>query len=151
MISGNNNKIRVGDRVYMIDANLYIEDDKNEININNRTSICGRTHLACTEGKKIMIGEHCMFSSDVVLRTGDSHSIIDLKGNRINDAKDVIIGDHVWIGNKTIITKGSKISANSIVATGAVVTRTFEDMNIILGGNPAHIIKENINWLQERV
>lgn len=51
-ISGNNNKILLGDRVYMKDADLYIEDDGNEIVVNYRTSICGKTHLACTEGKK---------------------------------------------------------------------------------------------------
>lgn len=150
-ILGNNNLIKLGNRVYLKDADLYIEDSGNEIIINYRTSICGKTHLACTEGKKIIIGEHCMFSSDVVLRTGDSHSIVDLDGKRINHAKDVIVGDHVWVGNKTILTKGSRVSDNSIVATGAIVTKVFEKSNVILAGSPAEIIKEDINWLEERI
>ncbi|MBP2659028.1 MAG: hypothetical protein H6Q69_2060 [Firmicutes bacterium] len=39
-----------------------------------------------------------MFSHDVHIRNGDSHSIIDLQTKkRINFSKDIIIGDHVWI------------------------------------------------------
>lgn len=150
-IMGNDNRIHLGDRVYLKDVEFWIEDNHNEILINNRTDICGKTHLACTEGRKIIIGARCLFSNDIVIRTGDSHSIVDLKGNRINYAQDVVIEDHVWVGHKAMLTKGSRMSTNSIVAAGAVVTRSFEKTNVVVGGNPAQIIRENINWLNERI
>jgi acetyltransferase-like isoleucine patch superfamily enzyme len=150
-IFGNNNSIFLGSKVILSDANLYIEDNNNTIDIGNNTTIHGKTHLACIEGCRISIGTDCMFSTDVVFRTGDSHSIIDDTGNRINKSKDIVIGNHVWFGNKTTILKGAIIRDNSIVATGSIVTNTFSKSNIILAGIPARVVKENINWLRERI
>ena len=73
-----------------------------------------------------------MFSTDVVIRTGDSYSIIDDTGKRINPALPVTIGNHVWVGNKVTICKGSTIPDNCIVGTSCDVTK--------------RIIKQNVNW-----
>ena len=35
-------------------------------------------HIASTEGEKIVIGNDCMFSNDIEIRNGDSHTIIDI-------------------------------------------------------------------------
>jgi len=150
-IHGDNNKISIGNKAYLNDAEFHIEDNDNEICIGDNTTVFGKTHFACIESKKIRIGNDCMFSSDVVFRTGDSHSIIDNAGKRINESKDIIIGDHVWFGNKTIVTKGVSIADNSIVGTGAVVTKLFLQSGIAIAGNPARIIKENVNWVRERI
>ncbi|MEI8198952.1 MAG: acyltransferase [Eubacteriales bacterium] len=150
-IYGNNNRIIIGDNVYLKDAEFHIEDDYNEINIGNKTTIFGKTHFACIEGRKIVVGDDCMFSADVVFRTGDSHSITDNNGNRINASKDIIIGNHVWFGNRTIIIKGVHIADNSIIGTGSVVTKAFFDVGVVLVGNPARIVKRNVNWLRERI
>lgn len=150
-IDGNNNRIVIGDHAYINDTELHIEDDNNEIHIGKKTTVFGKTHFACIEGSKIIVGEDCMFSSDVVLRTGDSHSIIDSMGNRINQSKDIMIGDHVWFGNKTIIIKGVHIANNSIVGTGSLVTKEFSEDGVVIAGNPAEIIKKNVNWLRERI
>jgi acetyltransferase-like isoleucine patch superfamily enzyme len=150
-IQGNNNNIQLGNMVFMTDGELYIEDDNGSFLIGDKTSICGHTHLACIEGKSISIGKNCLFSRDVVFRVGDSHSIIDMEGKRINPSQDIQIGNHVWFGNKTILTKGACIAENSIVATGAIVTKNFTQQNVILAGIPAQIIKENVNWDIKRI
>lgn len=150
-IYGNKNKIIIGSNCYLVDTEIHIEDSNGTIFIDKDTSICGKTHLACIEGKEIKIGKNCLFSSDIVIRTGDSHSIINMGGMRINSSRDVHIGDHVWIGNKVIILKGSVIENDSIVATGSIVTKKFNEKNVILGGNPAKIIKENVKWTGERL
>ncbi len=150
-INGNNNVIKIGAKVSLLSAEFYIEDDNNEIFINDKTSSYGKAHLACIEGCKISIGNDCMFADDITIRTGDSHSIVDTNNQRINPSKDVTIGNHVWLGNKVIITKGVQILDNCIVGTGSVVTKSFDKSGIIIGGNPAKLIKENINWLRERI
>lgn len=150
-ITGDNNKIFIGSRVSAVDCEIHIEDNNNLVWIGMGTHISGRTHLACMEGSKITIGERCLFSSDIVFRTGDSHSILDLQGKRINQSKDIRIEDHVWIGNKTIVTKGAKIAQDSIAATGAIVTEKFDEPNVILGGIPAKVIKRGINWDERRI
>ncbi len=78
-----------------------------------------------------------MLSANITLRTGDSHSVTDLEGNRINPSRNIKIGNRVWVGNSVIMTKGTVVSDNSVVGTGSVVTRRFEDGNIVIAGNPA--------------
>lgn len=149
-IYGNNSNIMLGEKVFVSDGDFYLEDDNNKLEIGNKTTFSGNTHLALTEGKKIIIGENCLFSSNVVFRTGDSHSILNLQQERINYGKDIIIENHVWFTQNVTILKGTKISKDSIVATGSIVTKKFEEENVILGGNPAKVIKQGINWCHER-
>ena len=150
-LNGSNNLVYIYSGCSLKEVDFYIEDNNNEIIINEGTTIHGKTHLACIEGCKIKIGKDCMFSSDVTLRTGDSHSVIDFNGKRINISKDIIIGNHVWFGNKTMVQKGVHIADNSIIGAGSVVTKSFAPSNIVIAGNPAKIIKENINWLRKRI
>ena len=150
-ISGNNNIIKLPEFVTASNAEFYIEDDNNKIICGKHINFAGKIHLACTEGKQIIIGDDCLFSSDIVIRTGDSHSVVDLNGNRINQAKDVKIDNHVWVGHRVLINKGVEIADNSIVGTGAVVTRAFDCASVCIAGNPAKIVKENVSWVNERI
>lgn len=149
-IKGNNNKIIFKTKSYAKFADLVTEDNDNYIELGKNSSLAGKIHLACIEGTKIIIGEDCLFSSEIIFRTGDSHSIIDSAGNRLNFSKDIVIGNHVWIGNRAIITKGVNIADNTIVGTGAIVTRSIERSNCTIAGVPAVIVKENVNWKHER-
>lgn len=151
-ISGDHNKIIIGEWCHLKETEFYIEDNTGNIIIDKKTSICGKTHLACIEGKSINIGEGCLISSDVTVRTGDSHSVLDVyTKKRINSSEDVSVGDFVWLGNQVILLKGVKIGDNSIVGSGSVVTKSFEQANIVVAGNPAKIVKKNINWRSERI
>lgn len=150
-IKGRNNTIIIGQYCGINELEVIIEDDNNTIIIGDKSTIGGLTHLACLEGCSISIGEDCMFSKDITFRTGDSHSIVDLNGSRMNISKDIFIGNHVWIGNKAILLKGSTLKDNSIVATGSVVTKSFDVGNVIIAGSPARIVKENVTWVRERI
>ncbi|MHB1153399.1 MAG: acyltransferase [Eubacteriales bacterium] len=150
-ISGNNNIIEIYDNCCLNTTEFWIEDDSCNIVLNKNITINGTTQLAVMEGKKIIINEDCMFSSDIVLRTGDSHSIVDIYGNRINPSDDIIIGKHCWLGAKTSILKGVKLPPNTIVGLGSIVTKSFSNENTIIAGNPAKVLKEQINWKRERI
>jgi len=150
-IYGNHNRIYLSERVLMKDGEFYIEDDGNSIVIGKDTALCGKVQLSCIEGTGIKIGNDCLFSSEIIFRTGDSHSVVDMEGNRLNQSKDIILEDHVWVGSRVTVLKGVKISANSVIAAGSVVTRKFENINVAIGGNPAKIIKREINWTRERI
>lgn len=54
--------------------------------------------------------------------------------------KPVTIGDNCWIGGNAIINPGVTLGNNVVVASGAVVTKSFGD-NVVIGGNPARILK----------
>lgn len=150
-ILGDNNTIHIGKGCKLTDASLHIEDDGGVITIGDGTIISGKTHLACIEGQTISIGEGCLFSANITLRTGDSHSIIDKDGKRINPSKDITIGTHVWVGNTVIILKGTIIKDNCVVATGSVLTGKEFPSNSIIGGVGGKVLKEKISWCEERI
>ncbi|MFP3154187.1 acyltransferase [Lachnospiraceae bacterium ZAX-1] len=150
-IKGNDNCIELSDKVGIKQGELYIEDHCNRIQIGSGTQLCGTAHLACTEGTSITIGKDCLFSSDITLRTGDSHSILNLDGKRINPAKSINVCDRVWIGNSVIILKNTTILEDSIIGSGSVVTKEFHESNVVIGGNPANILKRDVCWIHKRI
>lgn len=147
IILGDNNKILIEDGVGLKDLTIYMGGNNNLVHIKHRTMIAGRTELAVMEGKKIVVGEDSLFSANITFRAGDSHSVLDSEtGERINPSKDIIVGNHVWVGNTVIVTKGTTIGCNSVVATGSVLTGKEFPENCAIGGNPAKVIKLGINW-----
>ena len=150
-INGNNNVVRIGKWTSFWNSKICVEDDNNEVSIGNHTKILGHTDMSAIEGTKILIGNECGFSTDVIMRTGDSHSILDMEGRRVNASKDIVLEDHVWVGIKVICMKGTYVSRHSIVAAGAVVSGKFMEPNCIVGGVPAKVIKRDIEWTGRRI
>lgn len=148
---GNNNHIIVGESCYFKDVEFWIENDDNSIQIDNKVKFTGKAHLACTEGKRIVFGDDCLVSNEVIFRTGDSHSILDMDGRRINHAKDVIVGNHVWIGNRAILLKGATIPSECVIGTGAIVPSGSYESNSVIAGVPAKVIQSNIAWSYDRI
>ncbi len=150
-VNGNNNVIHLKKKSYLEGGTFFIEDNNCSIIIGENTFI-GQSHIAVTENNSsIIIGDDCMLSSNINIRTGDSHSIIDIeKKSRINYAQNISIGNHCWIGEGAKILKGVILDENVIVATGAIVTSGFPN-NVLIGGNPAKILKENVTWNKNRI
>lgn len=146
MFLGNDNIIDLGKNCIAINASFYTEDNNNTIISGDNTRFAGKIHIAVTESKTCIIGNDCLFSSEIVIRTGDSHSILNEAGIRINQAQDVVIGNHVWVGHRVLITKGVEIPENCVVGTGAIVTKKIDKSGAVIAGVPARIVKENINW-----
>lgn len=93
------------------------------------------------------IGDDCMISEFLRVRGGDGHKIYDNRTKELLQKNPHIeIGNHVWIGQNVTFLKNAKIGANSIIGTFSIVTKVFDRENVILAGNPAKIVKENINW-----
>ena len=148
-IKGINNRVILHEGAYVSGAELYIEDNGCTIEIGPYTYIGHHSHLACTEGCTLKIGGGCMLSSYIQIRTGDSHSITDMDGNRINYGADVTIGNHCWVGEGAKILKGVTLEHDTVVGTGAIVTKSVGP-NVLLSGVPARVVKEGISWDEQR-
>lgn len=108
--------------------------------------------MIVVDGSYLKIGNGCMFSDGIDIRTTDNHSIIDMDTNkRVNYEEDITIGDNVWIGTRVNILKGVSLASGTIVGAGSLVTRNQEKANCIIAGNPAKIIRENVAWKMERI
>ena len=144
--------LEIKDNIRISDVVFWFEDEGGIISISSGTTIEGGSQFASVEGKNVVIGEDCMFSHNVDVRTSDSHSILNVEGNRINPGEDVIIGNHVWIGIRTTILKGVRIADNCVVAACSLVSsKTESKENTIIAGVPAVIVKNNINWDRKRL
>ena len=63
-----------------------------------------------------------------------------------NEKKELIlIGNDVWIGCNTIITRGVKIGDGAVIAAGSVVTKDVEPYTIV-GGVPAKMIRHRFDY-----
>ena len=149
---GNNCKIIIGGNHTIIsNVHFWCQDDNSTIIIGDNFTMEGG-HIAATEGKSIKIGNDCMFSNDIEIRNGDSHSIINLDGNkRINHAEDVCIEDHVWLTAHVKILKGSIIPSNSIIGNSSVVSHKFHEKNAIYAGIPCKLLRQNIDWERNKL
>ncbi len=90
---------------------------------------------------EVRIGKNCLIAPQVGIYTA-THPIDPAErysGKELG--KPITIGDNCWIGGHAVINPGVTLGNNVIVASGSVVTRSFGD-NIIIGGNPAKLIRE---------
>lgn len=151
-VTGNGHRIEIGDGVcFNREATLWLQDDTGSLVVGAGTTF-ETVSLGVTEnGSRIEIGADCMFASDIDVRTGDSHSVLEAgTRRRLNHARSVTIGDHVWIGAHCIILKGVSIAPDCILAAGSVLTKSIEEPGTIAGGNPAKPIKTGITWDRSR-
>lgn len=167
-INGDNNSIDIGENsrlkytqiTIMGDNNHIIAEDGSKLDgpckitlegnstlyIGRNSGIRGVSFVA--KDANITVGRNCMFSYDVIVRNNDSHKVLDQDGNVTNMAQDIVIGDHVWLCERSTILKGVTIGNNSVIAYGAIVTKDCPP-NSIMAGNPARVVKQDINWLNK--
>lgn len=151
-IHGNGHTLKIGSRSVWDEWGwIRIEDENNSVLIENDGDFRGCFFSCSDRNTQIHIGEGCLFSNDVVIRTSDSHSILNNFGQRINPGKSVEIANKVWIGNGALVLKGSNIGENCVIGTKAVVSgKTFPEGCIIVG-NPAKVIMEGVGWCKPRL
>ncbi len=91
---------------------------------------------------EIRIGKNCFVAPQVGIYTA-THPInpVERCDRGVEYGKPVTIGDNCWIGGHATINPGVTLGNNVVVASGAVVTKSFGD-NVVIGGNPAKVIKE---------
>lgn len=115
------------------------------MSIGDYTSIPKGSVFYCTEAS-LTIGKKVIFGPRPTIITGDHR--IDVVGKYIMDSNDklpendaaVVIEDDVWIGANVTILKSVTIGRGSVVAAGAVVTKSCPPYSII-GGVPAKLLK----------
>jgi acetyltransferase-like isoleucine patch superfamily enzyme len=151
MMFGSGHRLSFGPRSAVRNTTFWFEDKDCTISVGEGFLMFGG-HIAVTEpSSRIDIGSGCLFSMDIDIRNGDSHSICDLAtGDRINYAQDVRIGNRVWLGKGTVVLKGAQIGDDCIVGSCSVVTKSVPN-NSAAAGNPARVIRGKVFWKPERI
>ena len=111
----------------------------------HRTVILERNlHLDRLYAAGIHVDEYCLIASGVTILSHDHCKRIDGQPLLL----DTYIGKRCFIAVNATILPGVHIGDEVIVGAGSVVTRDVPS-NVIVAGNPAKIIRENIS-LNER-
>ncbi len=113
-----------------------------------------------TTNAKLLIKSHFVSGPNLTIITGDHFPIIGRYLDTVSAAdkkkydiegradQDVIIEEDVWCGANVTILKGVTIGRGSIIAAGAVVTRSIPPY-CIAGGVPAKPIKTR--WSDDQI
>ena len=106
----------------------------------------------------IFIGNYTAIADKTVIVDNNNHPIdpefrrkmretphgSDMRQWKHSASSPIIIGENVWIGSNVRICKGVHIGDNAIIAACSVVTKDVP-ANSIAAGNPAKIVKTDIN------
>lgn len=95
--------------------------------------------------KLISFGERCILGWNVTINTSDGHQVT-YNGRKMDGNGTITIGNKVWLAPDCSLTKNVVIPDNCIVTQKAVVTKAFSKPYCMIGGIPAEVIRENINW-----
>jgi acetyltransferase-like isoleucine patch superfamily enzyme len=104
-------------------------------------------------GRNVFVNQNCTFydlggldiADDVMIGPNVSlitsgHPLEPSRRRAFTIAKPIVIERNVWIGAGATIIGGVTVGENSVVAAGSVVTKNVP-ANILVGGNPARVIR----------
>lgn len=162
---GNSNKIIINDNTSLSYSSIVVEGTGNSVVLdgcngcvtiiikgNNCSVSIGKgttmedLYIVCKgPDDAVIIGEDCMFAGCVEIWGSDTHRITDLDNNPINYSLPVKLENHIWVGKHAKILKNTTIGSGAVVGMCSVVTHNVP-ANSVVAGNPAKIIKQNIQW-----
>ncbi len=98
--------------------------------------------------RQVVVGNDNMWSYDCVVMDTDAHELSCAKGG--GRTKRVQFGDHVWMGARNIVLKGTEIPDGAVLGAGQQLRKSYMDYKapVIAGGD---VVRENVNWSRKLV
>lgn len=144
-VRGNGNVVDIGPSPRYGHVRMIVQDHSC-VRIGSNTTI-EQAYLLARDQTSITIGEDCMISFQVDMRTSDAHGIYDLvSGERLNHSQDIEVDNHVWIGQGATLSKGARVGSGAVVGFRAYVQKTDVASNTVVAGAPAREIRSDIIW-----
>lgn len=120
------------------------------VKIGEGTVLYGSHYLMfSTEPWLVTIGNDCHITSGVKFQTHDGGTLV-IK-DEVKDfvvCGDIVVGNNVYIGERTMILPGVHIGDNCIIGCGAVVAKDIP-ANSVAAGVPARVIKSRSEYIEK--
>ena len=130
-------KIGIGTRIHIVQGGV--------LELGDEFAVTGNSFFDVR--KYMRFGRRCLLSYDNLFMDNDGeHKIYNENGVQINNHKEVFIGDHVWIGSRCTILKGTKIPNECVIASNSVVSGELKVKQAVYAGNKAILCKQGIVW-----
>ncbi len=91
----------------------------------------------------VSIGNNVILAQNIVM-SGLNHTYTDIEtpiSLQPVTTSPIVIEDDCWVGANAVLTAGVTIGKHSVVAAGAVVTKSIPPFSVAVG-NPARVIKQ---------
>lgn len=169
--TGSNNILYINDEITLVNSSIDFRGDNSlvylcktaekitvDIKLYNNSTIYFGKNIWINKGVKIVIseqtnlflGNNCMIAPECCIRSADPHIIYDINTKkRINQSKSIFIGDNVWIAQRVMILKNTRIGSGAVIGAMSLVTNKEYKSNTIYGGSPARKIKEGIFFIHD--
>ena len=129
--------LRAAGKKITVESNVFWGDGR-DIELGNHVQVNEDAWIRNVKiGDYVMIGPRTMILNYGHNTDGEGPMIFQ----GIRKYPQTVIENDVWIGAGVIMLPGVTIGTGSIVAAGAVVTKSCEPFSVI-GGNPAKLIKK---------
>lgn len=156
-IFGNNCKINIDENFYVSQTfNILIGQNhpcfgkvnNSILNIGKNVTMEQVEYITYNSNVFCEIKDQCMFAYGISLYNTDAHPVFEKDSRKIiNKVKGIEIGKHSWIGRGVSILKNSIVPDNSIIGMNAVFSGGGKmQPYCAFAGNPARVIKENVDW-----
>jgi acetyltransferase-like isoleucine patch superfamily enzyme len=115
--------------------------DEAHLEVGGETTISFNTTITCM--KHINIAPSVGISWNTNILDGNLHELV-VDGVPLPRFRPVTLNSNAWICCGATIL-GASVGAGAVVGSGSVVTRDVPDQ-VVVAGNPAHVIKKNVEW-----
>lgn len=151
------NKVTIGDNVYIADKNFIACDELIigcDTSIHSGNIILGSANFSIGTNSRI-INDH-FFDLYHNIEIGNNTWIAG-KGSQFwthgsiytkLKTKDlsIKIKNNIYIGSASYFAPGVFIESENLIGLGSVVTKSFLKKKTIIAGNPAVVVKQDIDW-----
>ena len=160
IIKGDNNSFEIlHSSKFIHNTNFLLDQRANnrQVFIDEDFLCAGANIITALNESTLNVGRSCMISYDVHIRNHDGHTIYDKTTKEVIDKsfdksnRNMKIGDNVWIGFRSMITRNLTISDWVIVGAGSILSKPIKESNVIYAGIPAKKVRKNIKWSHDNV
>ncbi|MGO9973872.1 MAG: acyltransferase [Solirubrobacteraceae bacterium] len=135
-------KLNVKGTVQLMRGTRVLVAERAVLTIGHGTFINDHSMITCFQ--RIEIGSGVAIAWHVQILDSDVHQLVVANVAR-SRTKPVLIADRVWIGTGALVLKGVRIEQDSVVAAGAVISRSVGPGTLV-AGNPAQIVRTSVTW-----
>lgn len=143
LLLGENGSITFHGRCTMSSGvSLVIEQGSLEI---GKNFFCNRNcSFSCND--RVVIGDDGLFGWNIQILDSDNHKLMHRKQKDGKGHGPILLGDKVWVAAFSHILKNTQIPRGSVVAYHSVVTKKFEGEKLLIGGYPAKVLSDHVEW-----
>lgn len=146
LFRGSNNVVFIGPYCDAAGAAITFTGSDCAIFIGPLSQISGAKLTAQGDGTAIFIGERTFISDSALVYNSDGHGIYSITtGERINGERDIVIGDHAYVGFGAKVNNGAIIEDDAIVLDRSVVSGRIESF-CAYQGVPAAKVQTGVTW-----